>query len=348
MTKRFSDVKPQMRSQTEVEEHLRAELRKSRSDVNQLTKKLGNRKLLIAEVIGAVEERTHFKKHTPRARKKNRPDVGVVLKLSDWHIGEKIDPKQVEWMNEYNYQIACDRILGTIIPAFVKWVEGARTTFNIKKLWIFLEGDYVSGGIHKELQVTDEFPNTVATAKAGDLMIESVGSLVRWFEEIEVCAIGGGNHDRTDKKPTFKNRVQDSWGFLVHHIMRAGLRQYESVTLREAEGMKMLIDVMGWKFLCEHGDTIRSQMGIPYYGFQRAAGREAVRRMNSKDRGYHYLSIGHFHVPAVIENKWIVNGSLSGTTEFDHGLGRFAPPAQVAFMVGKNGMFNWVPFGEKS
>jgi len=63
------------------------------------------------------------------------------------------------------------------------------------------------------------------------------------------------------------------------------------------------------------------------------------------DKSFRYIGIAHWHVPAFLEGAVIVNGSLSGTTEFDHSQGRHADPTQVAFMVHPNhGMFNYTPF----
>ena len=58
-------------------------------------------------------------------------------------------------------------------------------------------------------------------------------------------------------------------------------------------------------------------------------------------------SIGHFHVPGLMEaGRVMINGSLSGTSEFDHLNGRHADPAQVAFLVHpKYGWFNFTAFG---
>jgi hypothetical protein len=43
---------------------------------------------------------------------------------------------------------------------------------------------------------------------------------------------------------------------------------------------------------------------------------------------FDYISIGHWHVPAIIDGNILVNGNLPGTTEFDHIQGRHAAPSQ--------------------
>ena len=131
--------------------------------------------------------------------------------------------------------------------------------------------------------------------------------------------------------------------YVVHEIACGVIARQKHIKTEIAKGAKLLVDVKDYKFLIEHGDAIRGQLGIPYYGFARNKGKEAVRRMNT-EKGFHYQSIGHFHVPAIIDGDMYVNGSLSGTSEFDHICSRHAEPSQVAFLVGSHGVFNWVPF----
>ncbi len=311
-----------------------------------MLKQLGSRDELIGEITTAVEARRPIQVKRRRGQSGKLPLVSVVLKLSDWHIGEVIKRDQTEGRNAYNWRVAQDRLLGVIIPNFLKWVDGNRKTYRIEEVVVSCEGDYVSGDIHEELKVTNEFPTTVATARAGDLLGETILTMAPHFAKTTVLAIGGGNHDRTTRKPIGKERVQNSWGFLVHHIAARVVDKVSTVQFVESEGMKLRWEVNGKALLIEHGDAIRGHMGIPYYGFNRLSGKEAIRRMNT-EQGIDYHSIGHFHVPALIENRWIVNGSLSGTTEFDHTQGRHAEPCQVAFMVGKHGAFNLTPFGEE-
>jgi hypothetical protein len=72
----------------------------------------------------------------------------------------------------------------------------------------------------------------------------------------------------------------------------------------------------------------------------------AVDRIR-EDKKYDYHSIGHFHHFAVIEDRFIINQSLCGPTEYDRVCGRTGKPGQVAFMVSKHGIFNITPFGSE-
>jgi hypothetical protein len=91
---------------------------------------------------------------------------------------------------------------------------------------------------------------------------------------------------------------------------------------------------------------------------ERERGREAAKRMQAmmdterglaeqyqKEIGFDFVSCGHWHVPGVVSGNILINGSLTGTDEFDHGCGRHAPSAQVSFLVHPNHkIFNWTPW----
>lgn len=100
-------------------------------------------------------------------------------------------------------------------------------------------------------------------------------------------------------------------------------------------------------YVCGGVSVHNSWMGIPHYGIQRATGREALRRMNT-DKGFNYFSIGHWHVPSFNQKLILINGSLSGTSEFDHACGRHSDPCQCAYLVHPHyGVFNFTPFVRK-
>jgi len=275
-----------------------------------------------------------------------KPGKGIepVFKLSDWQIGEVIDPDKTEGFGEFDWEIAQRRIFA-MTDAFLAWVALQRHAYRIDRIRIFLEGDPISGGIHPELEMTNEFPPPVQAAKAGLLTGEVIRRIAPHAAEVVVEGIDADNHGRLTRKNQWKEGGLNNFTHLVNVIAKAKLEKHGNVGCRIATGrIKDLFDVCGKKFLVEHGHAVKSWMGIPYYGLERARAREAVKRMNT-DRGFHYQSFGHWHVPGWFSGNMLVNGCLTGTTEFDHASGRHAPPAQVAFLVHpEHGVFNFTPF----
>lgn len=325
--------------------HLRAKNQQLEAANDDLRKQLGGQKELAALVQSAVRAVNPY----PRAYKqqsvrKGQAVVPVFLD-SDWHIGEVTSASETEGFGAYDFKIAKKRLLDNITEAEIRWATKQRNAYHIDEAVVIGIGDYISGDIHRELIVTNEFPLPVQTAEAGALFAERVRRIAANFERVRVIGVGADNHGRLTPKPQAKQKYQNSMSYLVHAIAKAALANVKNVVFEEAQGLSYLAEIAAHKFLIMHGDTIKSQLSIPYYGVSRLLGREARRRMNTP-LGFDYQLIGHFHVPALVEGQTIINGSLSGCSEFDHSCGRYAPPSQVAFMVHpKHGLFNFTAFG---
>ena len=274
-------------------------------------------------------------------RHRSKTPITVVLHRTDWHVGEVNDPKGTDGWGGYNWQIAQDRVLGQLTPAFLEWLDTQRSGYNIKDLVILDTGDFISGDIHQELLVTNEFPMPVQTAKAGQLLAQMTAELAPHFEKITVHQIGADNHSRLTKKPQAAQKSLNSMSYLVYEIHNALVEKHTNIVNLRAEGIKELVTIGNYNFLVEHGDSVKSWMSLPAYGIEREAAREAKRRMFN-GKGYHYIVIGHFHT--AFFGDLIMGGCLGGTTAFDHQCGRVAQPTQTAWLVGKRGSFGFVPF----
>ena len=302
---------------------------------------------IVSRATAVIPPRDPYAEWKPKKAAKSNTVIGMVAKISDWQIGEVINPKETEGFGAYNYAIAEQRVFALVdhlITQVTMYREGG---FDIPQLDIFSEADLVSGNIHEELTITNEWPLPIAVAKAAELFAEMVRRLSTNFKTIRVWQMSADNHGRLTHKNQSKQGALNNYSRLVHEFANALLRQLiESgkVSVEVGEGTKLLADVVGQKFLISHGHGILSSLGIPYYGLSRSKAREAVKRMNT-DKTFDYISIGHYHVPGVIEGNILVNGSLPGTTEFDHLCGRNSPPQQVSFLVHpRHGLFGWTPW----
>lgn len=324
--------------------HLRAVVKKLEKDNKKLRKKIGEEKEFFQTLAGAVEAAEPLQKFKYKGIRRKGSVVIPVLVLSDLHLGEVIKKNETEGFGRFNYRIAERRLYG-IVTNFLQWVEINRSFYRIQECALFCLGDYVSGDIHDELKATNEFPLPVQTAKAGLLLGEVFRIIAAHFDKVTAYEVGADNHGRLQRKPQSKQKTSNNMSYLVHTIANEKVSDCQNLTPVTAEGMKLLARVNDKKFLLEHGDKIKGWAGFPYYGMGRMKGKEAQRRMNT-NKGFDYWVMGHFHVPAKIDGNIYINGSLSGTSEFDHSEGRHAKPSQVAFFVGKHGIFNETAFND--
>lgn len=297
------------------------------------------------EVIHAVEAATPVRFEQKPSKTKGNP-IAAVIKASDWQIGEVISAKETDGFGRFCYRMAEHRV-AILQRKLIDWAEmHRRAGFQLDDLHIFSEADLVSGNIHYELEVTNEFPAPVAAVKAGMLMGAFAEILAQNFKRVHIHEVNHDNHGRFTRKNQAKQGGVNNWSYIAHTIANQHLAKYVAdgrVITHLAESPKLIAEVMGKRFLLAHGHHIMGAMGIPYYGMERDKAREAVKRLHQPAaKQFHYISIGHWHVPSIISGNILVNGNLPGTTEFDHMQGRHASPSQVSFMVHPDhGLFNW-------
>jgi hypothetical protein len=322
--------------------HFRAKTKHLEAAIKKLLADRGKYAELIADLKRAIPAIDPYPAvHVP-TKNVTGTKVAAVVKASDWQIGELIDPTETEGFGRFNFSRAEKRVF-QLDQKLIDWVGMHRQAgFIIDELHVFSEADLVSGNIHYELEVTNEFPAPIAALKAGRLFAEFVRRLAPHFSKVVVWEVSADNHGRLTRKNQAKQGAKNNFSRIAHEMANEILLRHENVVSVLGDGTKLLANVLGKKFLLSHGHHIMGQMGIPYYGMSRDKAREAVKRMHT-DKTFDYISIGHWHVPAIIDGNILVNGNLPGTTEFDHMQGRHAEPSQVSFMVHpKHGIFDWV------
>jgi len=305
------------------------------------------------DVRDMIETATRAMDAPPRwrpAQAKKKPKVTALVLFGDAHVGERTDPKQAEGWGRYNYAIAQMRT-ENYLRCLTQWIGTLRAGYCIEDCAIVLLGDMTSGDIHEELMRTNEFPPPVQAVAAGRLIAALASGLAGQFRALTLYGVGGSNHGRLSRKYQFKGGVLNNWDFVVYEHARALLSRHTDVALHILPAKKEAIHVANHWFLCGHGDHVKSWMGIPWYGIERDLGRESRRRLDRLQEqlrrdapveGMMDYGLGaHWHTPFVGPSfRYIVNGSLSGTNEFDHSCGRHAPPQQVAALISpKHGLF---------
>jgi hypothetical protein len=323
---------------------LRAQLAEKEKTLNTYRKGTGWMKDLLREVresVVALDPIKQAKLIQPKKSASTTPIWATMLD-SDWQIGEVINANETEGFGTFDWETAQRRV-HFLEERQLEWVNIHRHGYNIETGAIVGIGDWVSGDIHYELQVTNEFPLPVQTARAGQLWGDRIAAQSQHFKTLHVFSNEADNHGRLVKKPQSKQKVKNNMSYLVAEIAQERTKNLSNVIWHRFDGMKTLVSINGIPVLVLHGDGIKGQMGIPFYGFERMVAREALKRMGT-EKHFKYVFMGHWHVPNKL-GKIYINGSLTGTTEYDHNEGRHAEPAQVSmFMHPKHGIFDWTPW----
>jgi len=312
--------------------------------INQLKLQVGVQEDFFTEVHEHIENIQPVKVlYNPPTKKKVTHTLSAVTVWSDWHIGEVIEPNEIEGFNAYNLSIAKKRV-AFLVSKILDWVNINRTVSEIDEIVIICLGDFISGDIHEELKRTNEFPTPVQCVEAGYLVAEAVAQIATQFNNVRVEFVTMDNHSRLTRKYQYKQGGLNSFNYLVGSIAQMRLELLENVEFNLHTVDKAIVNIKGYQYLCAHGHDIKGWAGFPYYGIDRVASKEAKSRMFKIDSQFHKLIIGHFHAPLNAPN-WLINGSLSGTSELDHAYGRFSPPCQTTWLIHPRfGEWSWNPF----
>lgn len=269
-------------------------------------------------------------KPKPGAVRINSP-VAAVAQWNDWHVGKVQRPDEIEGFGEFNPMLAGNR-MRSYVSAFQKWVEAHRSVYTVKELHVLALGDLISGDIHDELRVTNAWPAPVQVVQAAVLLSDSVAALAAHYEKTVVHFVVEDNHARLTKKPQSSEAGLNSLNYLVGFIARERLQEVKAVEFNLYPMFQKTVEIMGRRYLLTHGHKVQGWAGFPYYGLERRAHREAMKRMTTGLGKFDRVILGHWHAPLCHPYYWI-GGSLSGTDAYDHSAGRHAAPSQAAWMV---------------
>jgi len=313
--------------------HLRAEVDALRKRYDKEREAHGELREVLTDLklaVSAAEPVKMVYKPGKDSADKGSP-LTCVLHLTDLHNGEVTKAEEVDGFGEFNPEIFTSR-LHDLGQKILRFVEVQRAGYNIQNLHVLGTGDYVSGDIHQELQVTNAYPAPVQAVRAGYDLGALLAMLAPHFEHVSSDWITCDNHGRLTRKNQAAEGGQNNWGFVVAHVIQQHVSRLSNVKVNIHAKPSALVGIGSERYLCFHGHEIKGWAGLPYYGFDRRAAMEAVKRMNVPDASFTKMVFGHFHT-AVSTLLYNSGGSLSGTNAFDHSCGRHARAHQTSWLV---------------
>lgn len=261
---------------------------------------------------------------------------------SDWHIGEFIDPAQIDGVNAFNYEIAkvrAERYFDKLVEIPKKYMAGRK----YEGIVVGLAGDGTSGGIHDELRETDEFSTLESCRKYRDLVVPGLRLLSEHYETVHVVATPG-NHGRDSKRPRYKGRAEHNAdthsAYLIHDAcVQMGLK---NVTFDISEGLSVDFSIYDVNFRLEHGDEARGGNGVmgilaplPRLVLKRQQQARGEQSLGASTPSPDIVAVGHWHQLVDARGQgFLVNGCLKGFDEYARGQG-FKPerPQQGLWVV---------------
>jgi hypothetical protein len=244
----------------------------------------------------------------------------------DWHVEETVLGKTVNGMNEFNLEIASQRI-DRFFRSILKLVEIERAGATIDNLVLSLLGDMMTGYIHEELQEMNGLSPTETVLWLRQHIIAGVKLLKNEgdFKRI-IVTCNYGNHGRTTKKSRHATGASNSYEWMMYHMMKDDVPGVEWLI---ADGYFLFLDVYDRTFRIHHGDNIQYQGGI---GGLTIPCEKALASWN-KSKPVYMDIFGHHHT-AQQNPRWISNGSLIGYGPYSLAIkAGFEAPQQTFFLL---------------
>ena len=254
-------------------------------------------------------------------------EATVIAVASDWHVEETVDPKTINGLNEYNLDIAEQRIKN-FFNNIVKLTNVQRGGAKIDNLVLILGGDLMTGYIHEELREGNGLSPTQTVLWLQDKIASGLSLLSDHFGQIDIPCVYG-NHGRTTIKPRHSTGAANSYEWMLYHILRKQLSGKANWHI--SDGYHQLLEIYGRTLRVHHGDGLKYQGGI---GGLTIPVEKAIASWN-KGIPADLDIFGHWH-QSQQNPKWVSNGSLIGFNAYSVAIkAPYEPPTQTLFLLDK-------------
>ena len=321
-------------------------IHKLKQEVKLLKKSIENAKTqiidsdAIKEIVSGVKD-IGFSDETPKwldEVSKEKDEIVPVLAISDVHLGEVVDAEDVNFTNEYDSDIAIQRV-NQCVKDFINIYKNKMTNYTYPGVVLLLPGDNITNSLHDLADTNDKTViNQIITAV--NLFRGVIDRLQLAFGKVAVFAVSG-NHGRLDVRnyTKTKQRYSNSLEKIVYHFVEDSFKGNDDVNIITSPSDIVRFSINGLKHQLEHGDSIKSSgsaIAGPITGWERARLKKSGVA-SATGNSFDVLVIGHFH-QYYMTNKFIVCNSVKGYDEYCQSLGiSYAPPGSTSYAVNSHG-----------
>lgn len=254
-------------------------------------------------------------------------EATFVAVASDWHVEETVEGKTINNLNEFNLDIAAQRI-NRFWNSIVRMAKIQRHGAKIDRLVLILGGDLMTGYIHEELMENNALSPTQTVLWLQDQIASGVELLSKHFGEIVIpCCYG--NHGRNTRKPRHATGAANSYEWMLYKTMAKHLA--DKASWHVSDGYHLLLDLYGKTLRIHHGDGLQYQGGV---GGLTIPVEKAISSWN-KGVPADLDIFGHWH-QSQQNPKWVCNGSLIGFNAYSIAIkAPYEPPSQTGFIFDK-------------
>lgn len=252
-------------------------------------------------------------------------DNDMLVILSDLHIGQTFNSV----FGKYNIDIAKNRL-----NELIDHIISIQKTHHSEKCYVSLQGDLISGNIHKSIQVTNR-ENVIEQIKIATELISSFCyELSKHFRVVFMTSVVG-NHTRIDKKEDaiHDERLDD----LISWAVELSLKHIGNFHVLKRNIDTGIVDI-----------SIRNKTYIGVHGDMDSYNKSGVQNLCLALGFVPYaILFGHLHTCSVDEVngvKMIRGGSLAGCgDQYTIEKRLTGKPSQMICICNSNGVMAYYP-----
>lgn len=321
--------------ETELTAHEEHKLKKDNKQFKKQTESLLNEIELLNKKIDFLECLNDYapKIHTIKANKNNnQSEATSFMILSDIHIEERVDKSTTNNQNEYNPDIAKERV-SNFFKNGLRLHNIMSKDIQINNIVLALLGDNITGHIHEELMEDNYLSPIQATMLVEDILISGIEYLLKNSKaKIKiVCKIG--NHSRTTIKRRIATAYKNSYEYIMYNHIAKHFKDESRLEFIIENGYLTYMQVYDYMIRFHHGDAIGYGGGI---GGLTIPTNKAIGNWDKNQKAY--LDVfGHHHQLLLDAGKFVCNGSVIGYNPFAIYIkAPFEQPKQAFFLIDKH------------
>lgn len=246
-------------------------------------------------------------------------DNDLLVSLNDIHYGAYVD----NYWCRYDSEI-CAKMMADYLEKIIRIAR----THNSENCIVWANGDFVSGQIHKSIQVSNKENLMEQVMGVSELIAGFLSLLSKHFKNVRFVSVAG-NHSRIDKKEdaVMQERLDD----LVEWYLKARLQNFGNIQIGfgdKVDCTMYVMDVRGKTYLGVHGDYELGQNSIQ--SLQTFAGKPVYA-----------VLMGHKHHSKgdVVQGiRVVMAGSFLGMDDYCVSRRIYGQPEQTVCVCDENGI----------
>lgn len=258
-------------------------------------------------------------------------EATAVWVASDWHIDEIVDPKTINYYNEFNSWIAEARAKN-FFKNWLRLTDIMSKDIKVEHILLAVLWDMISWFIHPELIENNSESPTQALIRFRDILVSWIKYILdnSNYKLTLICKFG--NHWRTTDKIRVSTWYKNSYEWLIYHLIANEFKDNERVNFIIEDWYHTYFKVYDYNLRFHHWDSIKFWWWVWWITIPI---NKAVAQWNKWPKKADIDVLWHFH-QSLFHRNFVVNWSLIWYNAYAERIkADYEEPSQSFFLIDK-------------